>query len=88
MTLNPITFIMCVVFGIANVCVCFQSLRFALTKTSSDPEKAVQDGPKTFGGRLAALFVGTFCGLAALFAAQMVFLGRLIWIYPDSLKSR
>jgi len=80
MTRNPITFIMCVVFGIASACVCFESLRFALTKTSSDPEKAAQDGPKTFGGRLAALFVGAFCALTALFAAQMVFLGRIVWI--------
>jgi hypothetical protein len=69
-----------VAFGIASACVCFESLRFALTGTNPDPKKAAEDGAKTIGGRLASLFVGAFCGFTALCAAQMVFLGRIVWL--------
>ena len=53
------------------------SLKFALTGTDRDPDKAREDGPKTIGGRLAALFVGIFCGFVSLMAAQVVFLAEL-----------
>jgi hypothetical protein len=80
MTSNPMALIMCVVFGTASAFVAVESLKFALTGTSPDPVKAREDGPKTIGGRLAGLFVGIFCGFVSLMAAQVVFLGRIVWL--------
>jgi hypothetical protein len=81
MSQNPIHFIMALVAGIGSVGVAFESFKFALTPTNPDPAKAKEDGPKSLGGRAAGLFVGCFCTLVAFYAAQMVFLGRVAWLF-------
>jgi hypothetical protein len=51
MSQNPIYFMMTVVFGLASVGGAFESFKFALTPTNSDPAKAKEDGPKTLSRR-------------------------------------
>lgn len=66
MTLTPIAQILCVVSGVVCAFAAVNLLRFALIKIDPDPAK---------GRRLAALFAAAVCGLASLFAAQVVFFG-------------
>lgn len=71
---------MTVVFGLASAGVAFESFKFSLTQTSSDPARAKEDGPKTIGARAAGLLVGCFCSVVVICAIQKVFLGRIAWV--------